>query len=158
MSPELARHWVFYARMLWERADMDTAYTLAKINFEMTKLFGIQEGITYPDMIKVLASQGDKQNALNYLEAYAQSILELSYDYSNNPVFNRLTEQPSDTSYIKKILAQSILADQEYTPLKDEPRYLQVISRLREVADVQTHAFSKLDTLINKMDNLPDGI
>ena len=132
-----------YAR---EHEDMDTAYTLAKINFKMTKLFGIGEEITYPDMIKILAFQGDKQNALNYLEAYVQSILELSYDYSNNPVFNRLTEQPSDTSYIKKLLAHSILADQEYTPLKDEPRYLQVVSRLHEAVDVPTHTFSKLDT------------
>jgi len=128
-----------------EHGDMETAYTLAKINFEMTKLFGIGEEIAYSDMIKTLALQGDKENALNYLEAYAQSILELSYDYSKNPVFNRLTGQPNDTSYIKKILARSILIDQEYLPLKDEPRYLQVVSRLRKVIDAQTHTFEELD-------------
>lgn len=131
-----------YAR---EREDMETAYTLAKINFEMTKLFGIKEEIAYPDMIKILVSQGDKETALNYLEAYAQSILELSYDYSNNPCFNRLTEQLSDTSYVKKILAHSIIIDREYAPLENEPRYLQVISRLRGLTDAQTHTFGKVD-------------
>lgn len=104
-----------YAR---ENEDMETAYTIAKINYEMTKLFGIREEIAYPDMIKILASQGEIQNALNYFEAYAQSILELNYDYSSNPVFNRLTEQISNTSYVQKILAQSILADREYALLK----------------------------------------
>ncbi|MEL7565493.1 MAG: helix-turn-helix transcriptional regulator [Clostridiales bacterium] len=127
-----------YAR---ERDDMDTAYTLAKINFEMTKLFGIKEEIAYPDIIKILASRGDKQNALNYLEAYAESILELSYDYSNNPVFNRLLEEPKDTSYIKKILAQSILIDKEYASLKDKPRYIQIVEKLHKITEAPTNTF-----------------
>ncbi len=126
-----------------EHEDMDTAYTLAKINFEMTKLFAIREEIAYPDMIKILAEQGNKQDALNYLEAYAQSILELSYDYSKNPIFNRLIEEPKDTSYIKKILAQSILMDREYVPLKDEPRYIQIVSELREIIEAQAHTFDE---------------
>ncbi len=119
-----------YAR---ENEDIDTAYTLAKINYEMTKLFGIKAEIAYPDMIKILASQGDKQKALSYLDAYVESILELSYDYSNNPVFNRLLAEPKDTSYIKKILAQSILIDKEYAPLADEPLYIQTVERLHEI-------------------------
>lgn len=127
-----------------EREDMETACTLAKISFEMTKLFGIKEETAYPDMIKILASQGDKENALDYLEAYAQSILELSYDYSNNPCFDKLTGHPSDTSYIKKILAHSIIIDREYAPLVNEPRYHEIIDRLQTVVDVQTHTFSEL--------------
>ncbi|ACV63418.1 transcriptional regulator, XRE family [Desulfofarcimen acetoxidans DSM 771] len=131
-----------YAR---ERDDMETAYTLAKINFEMAKLFGMKEEIAYPDMIKVLVSRGDKQTALNYLEEYAQSIAELKYDYSNNPCFNRLTKGLSDTSYIKKILAQSILTDREYAPLKDEPRHTQVFGKLQELANTQTNTFRATD-------------
>lgn len=127
-----------YAR---EHEDMDTAYALAKTNFEMTKLFGIKEEIAYPDMIKILTSRGDKQNALNYLEAYAESILELSYDYSNNPVFNRLPEEPKDTSYIKKILAQSILIDKEYASLKDEPRYIKTVEKLHKITEAPTNTF-----------------
>lgn len=127
-----------YAR---ENKDMDTAYTIAKINFEMTKLFGIKEEIAYPDMIKILVSQGDKQKALGYLEAYAESILELSYDYSNNPVFNRLLAEPKDASYIKKILAQSILIDKEYASLTDEPRYIQIVERLQKIIEAPTNTF-----------------
>lgn len=127
-----------YAR---EREDMDTAYTLAKINFEMTKLFGIREESAYPNMIKILASQGDKQNALNYLEAYTEIILELSYDYSKNPVFNKLAEEPKDTSYIKKVLAQSILIDKKYAPLKDEPRYIRIVEKLRKITEAPTSTF-----------------
>ena len=97
----------------------------------------------HEDMIKILAEQGNKQDALNYLEAYAQSILELSYDYSKNPIFNRLIEEPKDTSYIKKILAQSILMDRGYAPLKDEPRYIQIVSELREIIGAQTHTFDE---------------
>lgn len=127
-----------YAR---EHEDMDTAYTLAKINFEMTKLFGIKEEIAYPDMIKTLVSQGDKQNALNYLEAYTESVLKLSYDYSKNPVFNKLAEEPKDTSYIKKVLAQSILIDKGYAPLKGEPRYIRIVEKLREITEAPTSTF-----------------
>lgn len=126
-----------------EQGNITKAYTLAKINFEMTKLFEVGEEIAYSDMIKVLTSQGDIQKALNYFEAYVKSILELSYDYSNKPVFDRLTEQPKDTSYIKKILAQSIISDKEYALLKSEPRYIKAISKLREVVETKTYTFSK---------------
>ena len=128
-----------------EREDIETAYTLAKINLEMTKLFGIKVEIAYPDMIKIFASQGDKENALNYLEAYVQSILELNYDYSNNPCFNRLAEQLEDTSYVKKMLAHSIMIDRGYASLQNEARYHQIISKLQELANSQTHTFAKID-------------
>ena len=47
-----------YAR---ESANLDAAFKLAKMNFELTKLFGIQEGNAYPDLIKVLSAQGKKK-------------------------------------------------------------------------------------------------
>lgn len=124
-----------------EQQDIDKAYILAKTNIEMMRLFNIREKSTYPDMIKILIAQDKRQDALNYLEAYAQSIFELSYDYSNNPIFNRIGEEPKDTSYIKKILAQSILVDKEYKSLRDEPRYIQIADKLREVTETQTSAF-----------------
>jgi hypothetical protein len=124
-----------------EHGDMDRAYTLAQVNVEMTKLFGVSGEIAYPDVIKTLVSREDRQNALNCLETYAQSILELSYDYSNNPVFDRLEEEPQDTSYIKKVLAQSILIDKEYASLTDEPRYTRIVEKLREIAEATTNTF-----------------
>lgn len=114
-----------------EREDMDAADALAKTNFEMTKLFAIREHAAYPDMIKVLIERGNKAYALDYLEEYTQSIIELDYDYSKNPVFDRLANEPEDTSYIKKILAQSILMDKEYAPLEDDRRYTQTTDKLR---------------------------
>lgn len=124
-----------------EHGDMDRACTLAQVNVEMTKLFGVSGEIAYPDVIKTLVSREDRQNALNCLETYAQSILELSYDYSNNPVFDRLEEEPQDTSYIKKVLAQSILIDKEYASLTDEPRYTRIVEKLREIAEATTNTF-----------------
>jgi len=121
-----------------EHGEFTKAYTLAKINFDMAKLFGICEETVYSSMIKALASQGDMQNALNYFEAYTQKILELNYDYSNNPVFDRLPEQPSIASYLKKVLAESVLLDEEYAPLKSEIRYQQAISKLRKIVGSKT--------------------
>ena len=126
-----------------EHGKADEAYAVAKINYGMTKLFGIREEVAYPDLIKILASQGSVQSALDYFEAYVQSVLELSYDYSGNPVFNRLDEEPKDPSYIRKVLAQSILMDREYGPLKEEPRYIRAIGKLQAVVDVPTHTFRK---------------
>lgn len=124
-----------------EQEDMDKACTLAQINLEITKLLGISREIAYADMIKIMVARGDKQAALTYLEEYTQHILELSCDYAKSPVFNRVTEKFQDPSYVKKVLAQSILIDKEYTPLKEEPRYLQIVHRLRQVIDTQTHTF-----------------
>lgn len=124
-----------------EHGEMDTAYAVAAINLEMTKLFGIKEAMAYPDMIKILASRGDRENALNHLEAYAKSILHFNDDYSDNPVFDRLAQAPKDTSYIKKVLAQSILIDKAYDSLKDEPRYIQIIEQLRAVTQAPTNTF-----------------
>lgn len=141
--PQVSQSLGFLCTFAREQQDMDTAYTLAKTNVEMMNLFDIREKSAYPDMIKILIAQGENQEALNYLEAYAQSIFELSYDYSNNPIFNRIGEEPKDTSYIKKILAQSILIDKEYVSLKDEPRYVKITDKLHEVTEAQTSAFQE---------------
>lgn len=94
---------------------------------------------------KTFASQGDIQAALDYLEEYAESILEWHYDYANNPVFDKLAEQAVDMPYVRKILAQSILNDNGYAPLKEEPRYSQIISKLRMMAETETHMFDISD-------------
>jgi len=97
--------------------------------------------LSLPSAKKNRGHKGNKQEALNYLKAYAQSIHELSYDYSSDPVFNRLIGEPKDTSYIKKLLAQSILIDREYTALKDEPRYSEISDRLCKITESQTCTF-----------------
>lgn len=125
-----------------EQKDLDTAYALAKINLEMAGLFTIGKEIAYSDIIKVLAAQGNTQAALSHLEAYVQYILGLRYDYAENPVFNRLPEEPKDTSYVKKVLAQSILIDKDYESLQDEPRYLRVIAKLREIVEAEAGTLS----------------
>lgn len=125
-----------------EHKDMERAMSLANINLQMTELFGMKDGLAYPNIIKLLAIQGEKKSALDYFERYAQSILDLSYDYTNNPCFDTLTEQLGDASYIKKILAQSIIIDKGYASLENEPRYKQVIGKLQELANAQTHTFN----------------
>jgi len=122
-----------------EYGDINKACALAKINFEMAKLFGLCEETAYSCMIKILASQGDMQNALDYFEAYAQYILELNYDYANRPVFDRLPEQPINISYLKKVLVQSVLTDEEYAPFKSEIRYQEAIRKLRKVFGAKTN-------------------
>ncbi|OPZ67327.1 MAG: helix-turn-helix protein [Firmicutes bacterium ADurb.Bin467] len=131
-----------YAR---ERDEMDKAFSLAKINYEVTKLFGVKTEIAYPEMIKGFASQGDMQAALDYLEDYAESILEWHYDYANNPVFDKLAEQAVDMPYVRKVLAQSILTDNGYAPLKEEPRYSLIISKLCKMVETETHMFDISD-------------
>lgn len=124
-----------------EQEDMDKACTLAKKNLAITKLLCISREIAYADMIKIMVARGDKQAALTYLEEYTQHILDLSYDYAKSPVFNRITEKFQDTSYVKKVLAQSVIIDQEYASLKEEPRYLQVMHQLQEVVETPTRTF-----------------
>lgn len=131
----------FFCAFAREQEDMDTAYTFAKMNLEMTQIFGICEELAYPDMIQVLTEQGDKQNALNYLEAYVQHILEFNFDQERNPVFDRLAGEPKDTSYLKKALAKSILLEMEDSLLKEEPRYDQIVSKLRGIIHAQSHTF-----------------
>lgn len=115
-----------------EQQDMDKAYTLAKTNIEMTHLFDIGDTSAYSDMIKVLIDQGNNKNALNYLEVYVQNLLEPISDYSKNPIYDRITEDPKDISYIKKMI-QIILMDKQYASLKDEPRYIKLTEKLHEI-------------------------
>ncbi|KPU45016.1 transcriptional repressor DicA [Oxobacter pfennigii] len=126
-----------------EEENIDKAYLLAKINFEMTKLFDVKEGAAYYYMIKILSLKGDIENALHYFEEHVKSILELSYDYSNNPVFDKLNGYPNDLSYIKKVLAQSILEGEGYDTLKNEPRYKEAVSKLKPLVDAETNTFSE---------------
>ena len=126
-----------------EQEDMDTAYTLAKINLEMTRLFGIYEEFAYPDMIEVLTEQGEKESALNYLETYTQHILELDSTQVNHPVFDSLAEEPKDTTYIRKALAKSMLLEMEDSSLKEEPRYDQIVRKLRGIIHAQSHTFQE---------------
>ena len=119
-----------------EYGEWEDACAIAGINCEMEKLFDIYDGLAYPDMIKVLASKGEVQKALDVFEVYVQNILELSYDYSGHPVFNRLDPEPKDPSYIRKVLAQSILMDQEYAILKEEPRYIRAVAKLRKISGI----------------------
>lgn len=136
-----------------ERGDMEAAYTLAKINFEVTRLFGMKEEIAYSDMIKVLAAQGDKRAALHYLEEWVRHIEELNYDYSNHPCFDKLSKPINDTAYIKKILAKSILMDKDYAPLEGQPHDSQIFSKLQELADTKSNTFGIADISHNNTDN-----
>lgn len=124
-----------------EQGELSKAHALAEINLGLAELFGIGEEKAYPDIIKTLTAQGNLQDALTHFEAYAHHILELSYDYSGNPVFDRLPKQPSDPSYIRKALAQSVLRDGGYGVLSSEERYQQAVDRLRTVVDAETHTF-----------------
>ncbi len=126
-----------------EREELDAALALAELNLALTRLFDLREELAYPDMIKVLAARGDKEGALGQLEDYANSVATLSYDHSESPVFNRLEKEPGDASYIKKILAQSILIDKEYASLQDEPRYLRIAEELRLLAGANTSTFDE---------------
>lgn len=139
--PRISQSLSILSSYAYENEDMDSAYAITKTNFEMMNLFGVREELVYPDMIKLLAAQGTIEEALQYFEAYVQSIMDLTYDYSKNPIFNKLKDQHMDLSHIKKILANSILIAGGYDALKNEPRYTDAIRKLQDLVALQTHTF-----------------
>ena len=133
--PKISQSLSFLCAFAREKNDLETACALADINMEMTELFDLRKEIAYPDMVKVLVRQGHREEALNYLEAYVQTILDWGRDHSENPVFNHLEAEPSDPDFIKKVLAQSLFMDHEFEPLTSEPRYGRILDKLREITE-----------------------
>lgn len=126
-----------------DKQDIKTAYTLSNLNLEVTNLFKIYKEIAYPNVIKTCIESGDKKQALDYLEAYAEYVQNLHYDFSNNPVFDKLTQSQPEPSYSRKILAQSILSDTEYFALKDNPRFNNVLETLNAIVQTPTSSFTE---------------
>lgn len=133
--PKISQSLSFLCAFAREKNDMESACTLAEINIKMTELFDLRKAIAYPDMIKILIRKGHREEALNYLEAYVQSILDWGHDYSANPVFSHLAAEPEDSGLIKKVLAQSLLMDREFKPLTSDPRYSRIVDRLRKLTE-----------------------
>jgi len=133
--PKISQSLSFLCAFAREKNDLETACALADINMKMTELFDLRKEIAYPDMVKVLVRQGHREEALNYLEAYVQTILDWGHDHSENPVFNHLEAESSDPDFIKKVLAQSLFMDHEFEPLTSEPRYGRILDKLREITE-----------------------
>ena len=124
-----------------EQDEMDTAYMFAKINLDMTQLFGIYKELAYPDMIEVLTERGEEQDALNYLEAFTRYILEFGFNQEINPVFDKLAGEPEDNTYLRKALAKSMLLEMVDSSLKEDPRFEQIVRKLRGIIHAQSHSF-----------------
>lgn len=126
-----------------EQQDLPRAAAISQLHLKLAEQFGVGKETAYPERIKILADQQKTEEALELLETYVDHILTLRWDHQDPLLFDRLTLGPENPSYIKKVLAQCLLADQGYARLKEEPRFVKAMEALAQVRDVPTHTFHR---------------
>lgn len=119
-----------------EDGNYEKACSIADINLALAKQIGVGEERAYMNVINSMLARGDAQSALYYMEEFAQHIATLTYDYTENPVLDRLNEPEYDIAYTQRILAKSFLMQiSEFTSLLQEPRYIAVAKQMHALAE-----------------------